>query len=86
MSKRKKYKHGCYYESVFPNFYMLIIVVLIVLQWFRVSTNSGETHNGILPEANLVNNGGLFIITLFFLAACVCNQFPSSSKAYRPRC
>lgn len=79
MSRRHKYDTS--YESTTPNFYMLLIVILIVLQWFRVGYPSAAgAAPGVLPESNLVNNGGLFIITLFFLVACNCE---SSQKNYR---
>jgi hypothetical protein len=45
----------------------IIILILIVLQWFRV-----WGHGGVSPEGNLLPNGGLFIITLFILVACSC--------------
>jgi hypothetical protein len=46
----------------------IIILILIVLQWFRVGYGGG----GIGPESGLIANGGLFIITLFILVACSC--------------
>lgn len=53
-----------------PNLYVILILILIVLQWFKV----GSTHSSdpCPPEANLVTNGGLFIIVLFLLVACSC--------------
>jgi hypothetical protein len=54
----------------FPNVYAFIILVLIVLQW--TMTPTGDPNN-------LVNNGGLFIITLFGLVLCSC----MSSNPYR---
>jgi len=45
----------------------IIILILIVLQWFRVWGGGG-----VSPESGLMNNGGLFIITLFILVACSC--------------
>ena len=44
----------------------IIILILIVLQWFRVG------GGGIGPEGGLQCNGGLFIIALFILIACSC--------------
>ena len=52
------------------NPYTMIIVILIVLQWFRVGTNGG----GITPEPGLLNNGGLFIIAIFLLVYCGCGK------------
>lgn len=46
----------------------IIILILIVLQWFRVGWGEGSVG----PESGFVNNGGLFIITLFILVACSC--------------
>lgn len=46
----------------------IIILILIVLQWFRVGYGGG----GVGPEPGLLNNGGLFIIALFILIACSC--------------
>ena len=83
MSRKKNSKYSYYYGNPFPNVYILMIAILIVLQWFRVGTNSGEIAQGVLPEHSLVNNGGLFIITLFFLAACACNQFSPGYSACR---
>ncbi len=50
------------------NPFVLIILILIVLQWFRVGCDRGDRD----PERGLVNNGGLFIIAIFLLAACAC--------------
>jgi hypothetical protein len=55
----------------FLNPYTMIIVILIVLQWFRVG--SGGT-GGVGPEPGLLNNGGLFIIALFLLVFCSCGR------------
>lgn len=49
------------------NPYQFIILVLIVLQWML--------HPSDDPN-NLVNNGGLFIITLFGLIFCSCINTP----------
>jgi len=54
----------------FLNPYTMIIVILIVLQWFRVGSNG----SGFGPEPGLLNNGGLFIIAIFLLAYCVCGR------------
>lgn len=80
MSRKRRPK---YYYSISDNYsilYMFLILVLIVLQWFRVDRPSSGETSGVLSESNLVSNGGLFIITLFFLAACICSTFP---KCYR---
>jgi hypothetical protein len=53
----------------FLNPYTMIIVILIVLQWFRVGCNGA---NGIGPEPGLLSNGGLFIIAIFLLVYCGC--------------
>jgi hypothetical protein len=56
--------------------FVWIILVLIVLQWFRVGSNGfdgiGGPGGAISPERCLVNNGGLFIIAIFLLVACAC--------------
>lgn len=56
--------------------FVWIILVLIVLQWFRVGSNGfdgvGGPGGAIAPERGLLNNGGLFIIAIFLLAACGC--------------
>jgi hypothetical protein len=62
------------------NLWTLIILVLIVLQWFRVGCAPGT---GVSPEGNLTNNGGLFIIALFFLIACSCFRgYPMATMPY----
>jgi hypothetical protein len=53
----------------FINPYTIIILILIVLQWFRVGSHSDVAPT---PQPGLVSNGGLFIITLFLLAYCSC--------------
>jgi hypothetical protein len=55
------------------NVWTWIILILIVLQWFRVGDGGA---GGILPENGLLCNGGLFIITIFLLAACGCFRRP----------
>ena len=59
------------------NVWTWIILILIVLQWFRVGGGGlggvGIPGGGpIAPEHGLVNNGGLFIIAIFLLVACGC--------------
>jgi len=54
----------------FLNPYTMIIVILIVLQWFRVG------GGGIGPENSLLNCGGLFIIAIFLLVYCSCGKGP----------
>ncbi len=58
------------------NPFIWIILILIVLQWFRVGCNGFDGAGGpggpISPERGLVNNGGLFIIAIFLLVACAC--------------
>jgi len=56
----------------------IIILILIVLQWFRVG------GHGPGSEAGLMSNGGLFIIALFILIACACFKgFPVLAAAGR---
>jgi hypothetical protein len=57
----------------FLNPYTMIILILIVLQWFRVG--SGGAGIGT-PEPGLLNCGGLFIIALFLLVYCSCARGP----------
>ncbi|TDT58440.1 hypothetical protein [Fonticella tunisiensis] len=56
----------------------IIILILIVLQWFRVGWGGGVAGApGGGPEFGLMANGGLFIIALFILIACACfRHFP----------
>jgi hypothetical protein len=58
------------------NVWTWIILILIVLQWFRVGGIGGGGIPGVPggpgPEHGLVNNGGLFIIAIFLLVACSC--------------
>lgn len=60
----------------FLNPYTMIIVILIVLQWFRVGCKhhdyDGGHHHG--QEKGLLDNGGLFIIALFLLVFCSCGK------------
>lgn len=62
------------------NVWAWIILILIVLQWFRLGNNgyggAGGHGGGISPENDLLNNGGLFIIAIFLLAACGCFKGP----------
>jgi hypothetical protein len=58
------YNYGYGYGSSLFNPYPAIILILIVLQWFRVG-DKGDSDN-------LTSNGGLFIITLFLLVYCSC--------------
>ena len=55
------------------NVWTWIILILIVLQWFRVGGGIGVPGGG---ESNLLCNGGLFIIALFLLVACSCFKNP----------
>jgi hypothetical protein len=57
----------------FLNPYTMIIVILIVLQWFRVGVG-GVGGAGVLPEQGLLACGGLFIIALFLLVYCGCQR------------
>jgi hypothetical protein len=77
------------------NPYVLIIVILIVLQWFRVGSSNtnvaGVGFSGgtpMSPEPGLLNNGGLFIIALFLLVFCGCFRnypnYPVSPTAVSP--
>jgi len=52
--------------------WIIIILILIVLQWFRVGGYGSGGPGGIGSEPGLMNNGGLFIIALFILIACSC--------------
>lgn len=56
------------------NAYTWIILILIVLQWFRVGYGGASG-----PENGLLCNGGLFIIALFLLVACACFKGPMIS-------
>jgi hypothetical protein len=72
------------------NLFILIILVLIVLQWFRVGGYYGGPGGGpSSPEGNLTTNGGLFIIAIFLLIACSCGRgmlgggCPTAAMPYR---
>jgi hypothetical protein len=59
------------------NAWTWIILILIVLQWFRVGYGGGIGGPGIgggpvVAEPGLMANGGLFIIAIFLLVACGC--------------
>lgn len=58
------------------NAWTWIILILIVLQWFRVGGSGfmgvGGPGGATSPEHGLLNNGGLFIIAIFLLVACAC--------------
>jgi hypothetical protein len=56
------------------NVWTWIILILIVLQWFRVGGVGGIGGPG--GEPNLLCNGGLFIIAIFLIAACGCFKGP----------
>ncbi len=58
------------------NAWTWIILILIVLQWFRVGFGGAGGPGGVLPESGLLCNGGLFIITIFLLVACGCFKGP----------
>lgn len=59
------------------NAWTWIILILIVLQWFRVGNNGHEcSGGGKTPEKGLLDNGGLFIIAIFLLVACGCFKGP----------
>jgi hypothetical protein len=68
------------------NLYTIIILILIVLQWFRVGGffGGGPGVPGVGGvEGNLTCNGGLFIIAIFLLIACSCfNRMPIAPMRY----
>ncbi|TDT58441.1 hypothetical protein [Fonticella tunisiensis] len=71
--------------------WVIVILILIVLQWFRVGWGGGVAGApGGGPEFGLMANGGLFIIALFILIACACfRHFPIGMGAAPmacPRC
>lgn len=53
------------------NAYTWIILILIVLQWFRIGQGGIGGAPGV-AEPGLMANGGLFIIAIFLLVACGC--------------
>lgn len=63
------------------NAWTLIILILIVLQWFRIGWGGAGIGGGPgpgpgpTPETGLMANGGLFIIAIFLLVACACRGF-----------
>ncbi len=60
------------------NAWTWIILILIVLQWFRIGWGGAGGPGGPggpLPETGLLANGGLFIIAIFLLVACGCRGF-----------
>jgi hypothetical protein len=64
------------------NAWTWIILILIVLQWFRVGYGGGVGGpGGVLPENSLLCNGGLFIITIFLLVAYGCFRGPAAPIA-----
>lgn len=63
------------------NVWTWIILILIVLQWFRVG---GHGLGGPGGESNLLCNGGLFIIALFLIATCGCFKNQPNITPYRP--
>lgn len=67
--KHHRNKYNDYYTM--PNFFALLMLVLIVLQWFKVGFQPCAEVGP--AEPNLVTNGGLFIIVFFLLAACSCS-------------
>lgn len=69
------YNYNYYYNNNGFNAYQFIILVLIVLQWMLTPTDDPN---------NLVNNGGLFIITLFGLVMCSCAFTPQIVYAQVP--
>jgi hypothetical protein len=70
----------------FLNPYTMIIVILIVLQWFRVGHYGGNVAGVGAPEPGLLSNGGLFIIAIFLLAYCSCGRpAPVAAMPYQ-RC
>jgi hypothetical protein len=74
------FNYGYGYGNRPLNPYPAIILILIVLQWFRVG-NSEDSND-------LTSNGGLFIITLFLLVYCSCTtQMVNAIRAaqVRPR-
>lgn len=58
------------------NAWTWIILILIVLQWFRVGYGGIAAVGAPGPEKGLMANGGLFIIAIFLLVACGCFKEP----------
>jgi hypothetical protein len=82
------YRPGNGYAYVTINPYPAIILILIVLQWFRVWKKDEEEEE--CNSNNLLSNGGLFIITLFLLVYCSCSSELANAIRYsqlyaRPR-
>lgn len=87
----KRHNHNYYPNVDFPIAYVFIILVLIILQWFRVGSTTSGAPSTAFTDSNLVSNGGLFIITLFVLIACSCGnrrycEHKSCSRHCRYRC
>ena len=67
------------------NAWTWIILILIVLQWFRVGYGGAGGVGGlgvpggapVVAEPGLMANGGLFIIAIFLLVACGCFRGPA---------
>lgn len=80
---RKHCRYQCRYQYSsnygMPNLYVFLILILIVLQWFRVGYPN--VTPGGSNEVDLLSNGGLFIIVLFFLIACSCGLNAVTDKA-----
>lgn len=70
------------------NVWTWIILILIVLQWFRVGgygfPGPGVAGASVGPENGLVHNGGLFIIAIFLLVACGCFKNHCGPQAVAP--
>jgi hypothetical protein len=68
------------------NAWTWIILILIVLQWFRVGFNGVGGVGGVpgVGEVGLMANGGLFIIAIFLLVACGCFRGPSYAPPIAP--
>ena len=68
------------------NAWTWIILILIVLQWFRVGFNGVGGIGGVpgVGEVGLMANGGLFIIAIFLLVACGCFRGPSCPPPIAP--
>jgi hypothetical protein len=74
------------------NAWTWIILILIVLQWFRVGYGGvggiggvgGVPGGPVVAEPGLMANGGLFIIAIFLLVACGCFRGPVMPAAVSP--